>query len=125
MKILGIGIDIVKKERIRNIFNKYKDKFIKRILNSKEINLLEIKKDKIEFISKCFALKEATAKAIGTGFRKKIIPKNIIVKNNKLGKPIIKIENFKLKNKKIYATISHEKDNTIALVIITKKLIAK
>ncbi|MDP2763165.1 MAG: holo-ACP synthase [Enterobacteriaceae bacterium] len=122
MNILGIGIDITKIDRIKRIWKKYKISFAKKILTSKEIILLNKKKNKTQFLAKCFTAKEAFVKAIGTGFKHGITFKNIDISNNELGKPIINnnIKNIKLKNTHTFISISHERDIVIAIVIITK-----
>ena len=105
MQILGIGVDIVEKNRIKkSLTNKL---FIKRIFTDSEILLAKNKKDKISFYSNRFAAKEAFSKSIGTGFRKNLNFSDLSIKNDKLGKPIFVItdkikklikKNLKLQN---------------------------
>lgn len=123
MNIFGIGIDIVKNKRIKKIWNKYNTKFAKKILTKNEIKLFKKQKNKINFLAKSFATKEATVKALGTGFRNNITFKSIELKKNIFGKPIIKTNIKKMikKKYKFYVTISHEIHQTIAFVIIVKK----
>ena len=122
MKLKGIGVDIVKNKRIYNIFKKYKIKFAKKILNSNELKIFKKKKNKIFFLAKSFAAKEAVAKSLGTGFRNDICFKNIEIKKNKFGCPKIKINIDNIKKKyKTYISISHEKKLTIAFAIIIEK----
>ena len=127
MRILGNGVDIVKNSRIRNsIKNK---KFIKRIYTLSEINDSNSRKiNKVEYFAKRFAAKEAFAKALGTGFSNNINFKDINIKNNKSGKPLVNI-NKKLKNKifkkfkiskfKCFLSMSDEKNYSISFVIIS------
>ena len=85
MRIIGIGADIVKNLRIKNLI---KDKkFIKRTFSKKEIHISKKISNKINFFSKRFAAKESFAKALGTGFRDNLNFKDIEIYNNKLGKP--------------------------------------
>lgn len=89
MQILGIGVDIVEKNRIKkSLTNKL---FIKRIFTDSEILLAKNKKDKISFYSNRFAAKEAFSKSIGTGFRENLNFSDLSIKNDKLGKPIFVI----------------------------------
>lgn len=87
--ILGIGNDVVYIPRIEKIYKKYKEKFLKKILTTEEIKVLEPKSEKqiCSHIAKRFAAKEALAKAIGTGFRNNISMTDIEIFNDKLGKP--------------------------------------
>ena len=66
MKILGIGVDIVKNERIRKLIKN--NKFKNRIYSTKELKLSKKTKNKTAFFSKRFAAKVAFSKALGTGF---------------------------------------------------------
>ena len=128
MQILGIGVDIVEKNRIKkSLTNKL---FIKRIFTNSEILLAKNKKNKISFYSNRFAAKEAFSKSIGTGFRENLNFSDLSIKNDKLGKPIFVITNkikrlikkkFKITKFDFLLSISDEKKYSIAYVIFQKK----
>jgi holo-[acyl-carrier protein] synthase len=50
--IIGVGTDILKISRIDNIFNRYGDRFSKRILCHAELNIFENKNKSISFLAK-------------------------------------------------------------------------
>ena len=125
MKILGIGVDIIKNERIRKLIKS--NKFKSRIYSTKELKLSKKTKNKIAFFSKRFAAKEAFSKALGTGFSSNLNFKDIEIINDKKGMPkyaenkkIIKIVQKKYKIKKFnsFLSISDEKDYSTAFAII-------
>ena len=127
MKILGIGVDIIKNERIRKSIKS--SKFRSRIYSSKELKLSKKTKNKVAFFSKRFAAKEAFSKALGTGFSSNLNFKDIEIINDKKGMPkyaenkkIIKIVQKKYKIKKFnsFLSISDEKDYSTAFAIIEK-----
>ena len=127
MEIVGNGVDIIKNSRVKNLIKN--PKFLSRIFSVNEIKDSKKIKNKTNFFAKRFAAKEAFVKSIGIGFRKGINFKDISVKKNKLGKPIItynnkvkKILNKKFKSKKInvYVSLSDEKYYSIAYVIVNK-----
>ena len=91
MKILGIGVDIVKNRRFQPLIRN--QKFIKRTFGPNELKFSKNKVNRINFFAKRFAAKEAFVKSIGIGFRKGINFKDICVKKNKLGKPTISYSN--------------------------------
>lgn len=62
-----LGIDIVEISRIENIYNKFSDKFLKKIFNNIEIEILKKKNYNINSMAAMFACKEAVAKANETG----------------------------------------------------------
>ena len=128
MKILGIGVDIVKNKRIKTLIkNKL---FISRTFSQNEIKTSKNVSNKINYFSKRFAAKEALAKSLGTGFRNNLNFKDIEILNNKKGKPfyskskkidtIIK-KTFKISNFNLFLSISDEKDYSIAFTILQKK----
>ena len=128
MKILGIGVDIVKNKRIKTLIkNKL---FISRTFSQNEIKTSKNVSNKINYFSKRFAAKEALAKSLGTGFRNNLNFKDIEILNNKKGKPfyskskkidtIIK-KTFKISNFNLFLSISDERDYSIAFTILQKK----
>ena len=125
MKILGIGVDIIKNDRIRKLIKS--NKFKSRIYTAREIKLSKKTKNKIAFFSKRFAAKEAFSKALGTGFSLNLNFKDIEIINDKKGMPkyvenkkIKKIVQRKYKIKKFnsFLSISDEKDYSTAFAII-------
>ena len=128
MKILGIGIDIIKNNRIQNLINN--KRFITRTFSKKEIELSKKKSNKVNYFAKRFAGKEAFAKSIGTGIRSNLNLNEIEILNDSLGKPFFlkskKIDNiiskqFKVKKYDLFLSITDEKDYSIAFTIIQKK----
>tara|TARA_B000000441_G_C21604194_1_gene267672 strand:+ start:313 stop:699 length:387 start_codon:yes stop_codon:yes gene_type:complete len=128
MKILGIGVDIVNNKRFKKLIKN--KNFLKRTYSVNEIQLSIKKKDKVNFFAKRFAAKESLAKALGTGFRKKLNLKEIEIYNNNLGKPFYnnnkKLNNFinkifGIKSYNLFLSISDEKDYSIAFTILQKK----
>ena len=128
MSVLGNGVDIINNRRIgKAIKNK---KFIQKIFTTSEIKQSENKYNKINHFAKRFAAKEAFFKALGTGLSNGLSFKDISIKNDKYGKPKIYISNklknflvkkFKTKKIDIFLSLSDEKENSIAFVILNKK----
>tara|TARA_Y100000591_G_C21750277_1_gene654366 strand:+ start:707 stop:1093 length:387 start_codon:yes stop_codon:yes gene_type:complete len=125
MKIIGIGVDIIKIKRI-DLLIKNKN-FIKRTFGKKEIMISKNIRNKSSYFSKRYAAKESFVKAVGTGFRNGLVFKEIQIINDKLGKPYYlinsKIENLikkkmKVKNFELFLSISDEKEYSIAFTII-------
>ena len=89
--IIGIGIDIININRIKNIIDKYGNKFISRCFSKNEINRSKNEFSLANSYAKRYAAKEACAKALGTGLAKGIFWKDISVENDTYGKPYIKL----------------------------------
>ena len=125
MNLFGIGVDIVDIERIKKIYLKYDRKFAKKILSDNEIKNFDLSKNKISFLAKRFAAKEAIGKALGVGIMNGYLLKNISVDNDKYGKPIAELNKEKkfekYIDKTIHLTISDEKKFAIANALILTK----
>ena len=125
MKIYGIGTDIVSVDRIKKSFkNKY---FINRLFCKEEMSKCSKLIDCYNCYAKRFAAKEAFSKALGTGISNGINFNEIIVMNEKNGKPFIKLrgktmqiikKKFK-KNPKIDLSLCDEKKYAVAFVTIS------
>ena len=89
MKLSGVGIDIIKNSRIEKMIKN--KSFLRRVFSNYEILNSKTQTNKISFFAKRFAAKEAFAKSLGTGFRNNLNFKDIIVKNDKSGKPFFYI----------------------------------
>ena len=122
--IYGIGTDIVHIKRMRDNLDKYEDKFARRILTDSEFIEFENKNDKAAFLAKRFAAKEATVKAMGTGFSQGLSLHHIGVGHDDAGKPILEFldvaEKF-IKEKKIiqaHLSLADERDYAVAFVTL-------
>ena len=126
MKIFGIGTDIVNIKRIRRSLNN--KLFLSRLFNKDEISKCKKTINSSNCFAKRFAAKEAFSKALGTGISRGINFNEIIVLNEKNGKPFIKLLNqtkkkvekqIKKKKYKISLSLSDEKNYAVAFVTIS------
>lgn len=85
--IFGIGTDLVHIPRITALLVKHGDKIAQRILSDNEFKQFQQANNQANFLAKRFAAKEATAKALGTGFRNGLSLSHIEVINDHNGKP--------------------------------------
>ena len=90
--IYGVGTDICMLSRIESM--KSLDVFAEKILsdNEKKTFLSKDETQKIKFLGLQFAAKEALVKALGTGFKKPMMPNQISVLRNDEGMPIIEFD---------------------------------
>ena len=124
MKIFGIGTDIVKISRIDKLIKK--KNLISRLFNKKEITKCSMIKNAKNCYAKRFAAKEAFAKALGTGLAKGIKFNEIIVMNEKNGKPFIRLIDKtkinvekKIKRKKFKISLSLTDEDKYAVAFVT------
>ena len=127
MSIIGIGVDIVNNNRLKKLIKN--KSFVERIFTNYEQKYSKSLKNKLNYYSKRFAAKEAFSKATGLGISKNLHFKNIQIKRNKNGKPLISLNSstakylkkkFRVKSFKTNLSLSDEKNYSIAYVIIEK-----
>ena len=123
--IKGIGIDLVDKCRIKDIYTKHGIRFENKILSLKELEELSERNDsyKISYLSNNFACKEACSKVLGKGFSNGVKFKDIEVLRNSSGGPFINLNGKAsviandLKINNIHVSITDSKESSIAFVI--------
>jgi len=120
--IVGTGIDVVHVSRLETWLSNRK--LMERFFHTDEIEAaLSRGKSAALSLAARFAAKEAFGKALGTGL-KGIALRDIIVRNNDSGKPELQVTNTALfafecsGAKKIHLSMTHERDNAIAVVIL-------
>ena len=126
MRLFGVVTDIIRVNRLKKSLKK--KLFLSRVFNNEEISKCKRTKKNSNCFAKRFAAKEAFSKALGTGISKGISFNEIVVLNEKSGKPYIKLVNktkkivekkLNKKNFKISLSIADEKDYAVAFVTIS------
>ena len=87
--ILGLGIDIIEVARIAASFEKFGEKFLKRILLPEEIAYCLTHRKPAPFIAARFAAKEAISKAFGTGITAQLGWQDMEIKRKESGEPYV------------------------------------
>lgn len=114
--IKGVGLDIIELERIQKLASR-SPKFYRRILTGAEIDYYEqaIPSRQVEFLAARFAVKEAFAKAMGTGIGKQCSFHDIEVVKTESGAPYLLFQN---EQANALVSITHTRDYAAAQVII-------
>ena len=124
--IIGIGVDIIEIERVRQAIQNNKN-FLSKLFTEKEIDYFISRKMNSEVIAGNFAAKEAVSKALGTGIRGFSF-KDIEILRNELGKPEVILHNGAnlIGNKlvgnnnslRVHLSISHNNNSAIAYSVL-------
>lgn len=121
--MIGIGTDIVSVERIRQIHERFQQRFAQKILSPDELSEYHLGQQPVYFLAKRFAAKEATVKALGTGFSQGIHYADISVIHDERGKPGLQLSgeagviSNQLGVNRIHLSISDEKEYALAFVV--------
>jgi holo-[acyl-carrier protein] synthase len=87
--IFGIGTDIVEMSRMQKTWERFGEHFARRILMDEEMELFRQTKQPARFLAMRFAGKEATVKAMGTGFAHGVWMRDVGITSNEWGRPLI------------------------------------
>ena len=85
--LVGIGTDIVRIARFERMLERHGTRIAERILGAEELREFAACARPARFLAKRFAVKEAVAKAFGTGFRDGLSLRHIGLKHDGLGRP--------------------------------------
>jgi len=122
--ILGTGVDLAEVPRIRAAIERYGDRFIQRIYTPLEIAYVERKANRFERYAARFAAKEAGMKAIGTGWRGRVLWRDFEVSNLPTGQPTLRLYGVastvaeKLGVRRISLSLTHTAELAMAHVIL-------
>ncbi len=87
--IFGVGTDIVEMSRMEGTWKRFGEHFAKRILMDEEMALFRRTNNPARFLAMRFAGKEATVKAMGTGFAHGVWLRDVGITSNEWGRPLI------------------------------------
>lgn len=87
--IFGVGTDIVELVRVQATYDRFGNHFVDRLLMDEERSLFERSKWPVRFLAMRFAAKEATVKAMGTGFAHGMWIRDVGIVNNAWGRPLV------------------------------------
>lgn len=111
-----LGCDIVEIKRIKSSLETFKDRFVNKILSSKEIEIFTKRGKKPEFLAGRFSAKEAISKAFRTGIGGKLSFQDISILPDKNGALDVYIKGVKRED--ILVSISHSHEYAIAVSML-------
>ncbi|KPL02073.1 MAG: hypothetical protein AMJ73_09255 [candidate division Zixibacteria bacterium SM1_73] len=117
----SLGIDIVEVKRVKNLMERWGDRFLHRVFTPWEIAYCMGKGSPEQSLAARFAAKEAILKAVGTGLSQGIRWTSMEIVNDRNGRPSVKLGKRiqdKIKDKKILISMSHTKKYAVAQAIL-------
>jgi holo-[acyl-carrier protein] synthase len=91
MDILGIGTDITECLRIARMIERHGELFLNRVYTPEEIRYCQSRKQATQHFTGRWAAKEAVLKALGTGWVRGISWRDIEIRNEPGGKPMVAV----------------------------------
>ena len=127
-KIAGIGVDLLKVDRIEQVFGRHGVKFVERILGPEEIEKFHQRYQRdpqrgIRFLATRFAAKEAFSKAIGLGMHSPMAWSRMQTLNENGGKPRVQLSEplagwYRQRFGPAHVSITDESDSVLAFVLV-------
>src|SRR5271154_7002340 len=122
--ILGIGIDIIEVNRIQASYEKFGERFVRRILLEGEIAYCLSHKNPAPFVAARFAAKEAISKAFGTGIGAQLGWRDMEICKKESGEPFVVLHGrgkklFESRGaKRLLVSLSHTENYAAATAIL-------
>ena len=123
MAIIGLGFDATDIPRVREVFERYKDRFLQRVYTDGEIAYCMRQRDPVPSLAGRFAVKEAAMKALGTGHSRGVLWRDIEVVRHG-GPPQLRLSGGALRRfeamraTRTLVTITHAETLAMAQVLI-------
>lgn len=94
--IAGIGLDLLRLDRVQRVYDRHPERFVNRILGAEEIAIFQRRYERdprrgIRFLATRFAAKEAFSKAVGLGMRMPMAWSRMQTLNAPGGRPYVKL----------------------------------
>src|SRR5438105_2616151 len=122
--ILGIGIDIIEVDRIKASFERFGERFLKRILLPNEISYCLSHRVPAPFLAARFAAKEAISKAFGTGIGTHLGWQDMEIGRKESGEPFVILHGagqqlFETRGaSRILLSLSHTQAHAAAMAVL-------
>ena len=122
--IRGIGVDIVKVDRIEKAVERWGHRFLERIFTAAEIERCQKRARPAQCLALRFAAKEAFAKALGLGMREGLRWRDIEVVHDNFGKPDLLLHNQAqrlledVEASRTWLSLSDERESALAVVVL-------
>jgi len=123
MAIIGLGFDATDIPRLRDVLQRYGDRFLHRIFTDGEIAYCTHHRDPVPSLAGRFAAKEAAMKALGTGHSRGVLWKDIEVLRHG-GPPQLRLTGGALRRyealqaRRSLVTITHSETLAMAQVLL-------
>jgi holo-[acyl-carrier protein] synthase len=119
----GVGIDVVEIPRMARTIGEWGEAFLEKVFTPRELSYSNARKNPTPHFAARFAVKEAVAKALSTGWTSGFRWKDVEVENNAVGKPSVvlygRLKDL-LKDSRVLVSISHSENVVVACAIIER-----
>ena len=124
MNVRGIGVDLVQISRMREVLQRWDERFLRRVFTDQEIAYCRGRRDPVPHFAARFAAKEAGLKALGTGLRMGIRWRELEVQRDRGGPPRLVLSGRSREiqiargGERMLLALTHEGDYAIAQAML-------
>ena len=123
--IVGVGIDVIEVARIRAVWERHGDRFLRRIYTEDEQAAVHGVRE--QYLAARFAVKEAAFKALGTGWARGVRWIDVEVSNLASGQPVLSFRGHAERRMRelgathVHVSISHTAAYAVAQVVLEQR----
>jgi len=122
--IAGIGIDLVSIPRMREMIDRWQDRFVRRVFTDGEIAYCRAHSDPVPHFAARFAAKEAGLKALGTGLQLGVRWRELEVRRERTQAPTLTLSGRSREiglgkgGSRVLLSLTHEGDYALAQAML-------
>lgn len=119
--VVGTGIDVIEVGRIRQVIDRWGDRFLRRIYTAREIQYCRSRSQPEVSFAARFAAKEAAMKALGRGPRGGVRWKSLEVVNLPSGAPVMQTAptlKSLLGDRTLLISLTHTREQAVAMALL-------
>ena len=120
----GIGVDLVRIPRMRDVIGRWDDRFLRRVFTDAEIAYCRARRDPVPHFAARFAAKEAALKALGTGLRLGVRWRELEVRRERGQAPMLVLSGRSREiglargGRRMLVTLTHDGDYALAQAML-------
>jgi holo-[acyl-carrier protein] synthase len=124
MGVRGVGVDLVRVPRLREVIGRWNERFLRRVFTDGEIAYCRGRRDPVIHFAARFAAKEAGMKALGTGFSLGVQWRDLEVRREPGQAPTLELHgrtrglSLALGGRRMLLALSHDGDYALAHAVL-------
>jgi holo-[acyl-carrier protein] synthase len=126
--LLKLGVDVIEVERVQKVYERQKDRFLKRVFTKEEQDYCLSKSNPFPHLAARFAAKEAVSKAFSTGVGKLFSWTSCSIYHGPRMQPLVRLDDqgsallAALGGTDVRLTLSHTKTTAVAVAALVKEM---
>jgi holo-[acyl-carrier protein] synthase len=126
--LLNVGVDVIEVDRVQKVYERQKDRFLKRVFTQEEQDYCFSKSNPFPHLAARFAAKEAVSKAFSTGIGGLFSWTSASVYHGPRMQPFIRLDEQgqallqAVGGSDVRLTLSHTKTTAVAVAVLVKEV---